>query len=100
VPEIQTTVACAANPVGTCTRRSGKGPPQRVPRALPPETFSSTPLAEHANSNNRAASAKDRNERNCPDGIAEQCRSDSHAHSHDEHDCGWNDGNEPVHGAP
>jgi len=77
-----------------------KGAAQRVPRALPPETFSSTPLAEHTNCNNRAASTKNRNERNCPDGIAEQCRSDSHAHSHDEHDCGWNDGNQPVHGAP
>ena len=59
-----------------------------------------TPLAEHSNRNNGATGAKERDERNCPDGIAEQYRSDSHAHSHDEHDCGWNDGNEPVHGAP
>ena len=91
---------CAANPVGTCTRRSGKGPPSvsRAPCRRRP--FPSAPLAEYANCNNRAASTQDRNERNCPDGIAEQCRSDPHAHSHDEHDCGWNDGNEPVHGTP
>ena len=99
MPEIQTTVAYAANPVEHAHADQERAA-QRVPRALPPETFSSTPLAEHANCNNRAASTQDRNERNCPDGIAEQCRSDSHAHSHDEHDCGWNDGNEPVHGAP
>ncbi len=100
MPEIQTTVACAANPVGTCPRGSGKGPSPACPARLAAGDLSSTPLAKHANCNNRAASTKDRNERNCPDGIAEQCRSDSHAHSHDEHDCGWNDGNEPVHGAP
>jgi hypothetical protein len=59
-----------------------------------------TPLPEYSDRNNGAAGTKDRDERNCPDGIAEQCRADPHAHSHDEHDCGRNDGNKPVHGAP
>jgi hypothetical protein len=59
-----------------------------------------TLLAEHSDRNDGAASTKDRDERNCPDWIAEQCRSDPHTHSHDEHDCGWNNGNKPVHGAP
>ena len=45
-------------------------------------------LAKHSNRNDRAASAKDRDERNSPQGIAEQCRSDPHTHSHDNHDCG------------
>jgi hypothetical protein len=44
-----------------------------------------TSLAEHSNRNNGAASTEDRDERDCPDGIAEQCRTDPHAHSHDEH---------------
>ena len=39
-------------------------------------------------------------ERNCPEGIAQQCRSDPHAHSRDEHDCGRNNGDKPVHFAP
>jgi putative transposase len=59
-----------------------------------------TSLAEYSDRNNGAASTKDRDERNCPDGIAEQRRSDSHTHGHDEHDCGRNNGNKPVHGAP
>ena len=33
-------------------------------------------LAEYSDRNNGAASTKDRDERNCPDGIAEQRRSD------------------------
>ena len=61
------------------------------------EPLFETSLAEHSNRNNGAAGAKDRDQKNCPDGIAEQCRSDSHAHSHDEHDCGRDDGNKPVH---
>ena len=63
------------------------------------EPLFQTSLAEHSNRNNGAAGAKDRDQRNCPDGIAEQCRADSHAHSHDEHDCSRNNGNKPVHGA-
>ena len=59
-----------------------------------------TSLAKHSNRNNGAASTKERDQRNCPDGIAEQCRSDSHADSYDEHDCGRNDGNKPAHDAP
>ena len=59
-----------------------------------------TSLAEHSNRNNGATSTKERDQRNCPDGIAEQCRSDPHADSYDEHDCGRNDGNKPAHGAP
>ena len=100
MPQIQTTVACAASPVGTCTRRFRKWAAPACPARLAAGDLFFDPLAEHANCNNRAASTQDRNERNCPDGIAEQCRSDPHAHSHDEHDCGWNDGNEPVHGPP
>jgi len=57
-----------------------------------------TSLAEHSDRNDGAASTKERDERDCPDGIAEQCRSDPHAHSHDEYDCGRNNGNKPVHG--
>ena len=57
-------------------------------------------LAENSNRNNSAASTKERDERNCSEEIAEQCLSDSHTHSHDEHDCGRNDGDEPVHDAP
>jgi len=41
-----------------------------------------------------------RDQRNRPDGIGEQCRSDPHTHSYDEYDCGRNNGNKPVHGAP
>jgi hypothetical protein len=59
-----------------------------------------TSLAEHSNRNNGASSTEDRDERDCPDGIAEQCRTDPHAHSHDEYDCGRNDGSKPVHGGP
>ena len=58
-----------------------------------------TSLAKHSNRNNRAASTEDRDERNHPDGIAEQRRTDPHAHSHDEHDCGRNNSNKSVHGA-
>jgi hypothetical protein len=53
-----------------------------------------TSPTEYSNRNNGAASTKDRDERNCPDRI-----SDSHTHSHDEHDRGRNNGNKPVHGA-
>jgi hypothetical protein len=59
-----------------------------------------TALAEYSDRNNGAGRTKERDERNCPDGIAAQCPSDSYAHSHDEHDCGRNKGNKPVHGAP
>jgi hypothetical protein len=58
-----------------------------------------TSLAEYSDRNNGAASTKERDERNCPDGTAEQCRPDPDAHSHDEHDCGRNDGNKLLHGA-
>jgi hypothetical protein len=51
-----------------------------------------TSLAENSNRNNSAASTEEPDERDCPEGIAEQCRSNSHTHSHDEHDCGRNDG--------
>jgi hypothetical protein len=59
-----------------------------------------TSLAEYSDRNNGAASTKDRDERDCPDWVSEQCRSDSHAYGHDEHDCGRNNGNKSVHGAP
>src|SRR5271169_4274481 len=64
------------------------------------ETLVGDLLTKHSNRNNGAASPKDRDERDCPDGVAEQSRSNPHTHSHDEHDCGRNDGNKPVHGAP
>jgi hypothetical protein len=53
-----------------------------------------TSLAEHSDRNDGAASTKERDERDCPDGIAEQCRSDPHAHCHDEYDRGRNDGHQ------
>ena len=56
-------------------------------------------LAKHSNRNDRTASAKDRDERNSPQGVAEQCRSDPHTHSHDNHDCGRDGSIKPVHGA-
>src|ERR1700730_8291939 len=59
-----------------------------------------TSLAEHSNRDNGAPSTKERDERNCPDGVTEQCRSDPHTHRHNEHNCGRNNGNKPVHGAP
>jgi hypothetical protein len=62
--------------------------------------FFETSLAEQSDRNDRATSTKDGDERNCPEGIAQQCRSDPHAHSHDEHDYGRNNGNKPVHFAP
>src|SRR5205807_7490050 len=43
-----------------------------------------TSLAEHSNRNNGAPSTKERDERNCPDGVTEQCRSDPHTHRHNE----------------
>jgi hypothetical protein len=58
-----------------------------------------TSLAEYSDRNNGAASTKERDERDCPDGVSEQCRSDSHAYGHDEHDCGRNNSNKSVHGA-
>src|ERR1700738_34345 len=52
-----------------------------------------TSLAEHSNRNNGAPSTKERDERNCPDGVTEQCRSDPRTHRHNEHNCGRNNGN-------
>jgi len=68
-------------------------------RRRPPSSDAAARLAEHSNRNNGTASPKNRDQRNSPDGVAEQSRSDPHTHSHDEHDCGWNNGNKLVHGA-
>jgi hypothetical protein len=57
-------------------------------------------LAKHSHRSYRAASAKDCDEWNSPDGIAEQCRSDPHTHSHNHHDCGRDGSIKPAHGAP
>jgi hypothetical protein len=49
------------------------------------ELLVETSPTERSNRNDGDASTKDRDEGDCPVGIAQQCRSDPHTHRHDEH---------------